>query len=151
MAEAQTPEGITADYVNEGVRDTLAALQHAPDYERLAEFLTALREGFLVADVTGTQKKKSTHVRTIRSTKGQLILPLFTSMDELRLAHPKGSREQAKGALMPALEALRLIQSSPFVAVQFNAGSAALPVLRKYIALVLGGDPIEADALEQLG
>ena len=49
------------------------------------------------------------------------------------------------------LEALRLIQSSPFVAVQFNAGSAALPVLRKYIALVLGGDPIEADALEQLG
>ena len=58
MAEAQTPEGITADYVNEGVRDTLAALQQAPDYERLAEFLTALREGFLVADVTGTQKKK---------------------------------------------------------------------------------------------
>ena len=151
MAEAQTPEGITADYVNEGVRDTLAALQQAPDYERLAEFLTALREGFLVADVTGTHKKKSTHVRTIRSTKGQLILPLITAMDELRLAHPKGRREQAKGAIMPALEALRLIRWSPFVAVQFNAGSAALPVLRKYIALVLGGDPIEADALEQLG
>ena len=54
MAEAQTPEGITADYVNEGDRDTLAAQQQAPDYERLAEFLTALREGFLVADVTGT-------------------------------------------------------------------------------------------------
>ena len=81
----------------------------------------------------------------------RLVAAGITSMDELRLAHPKGSREQAKGALMPALEALRLIQSSPFVAVQFNAGSAALPVLRGYIALVLGGDPIEADALEQLG
>ena len=32
MAEAQTPEGITPDYVNEGVRDSLAALQQTPDY-----------------------------------------------------------------------------------------------------------------------
>jgi len=70
-------------------------------------------------------------------------------MEELRLAHPKGRRDQAKGAIMPALEALRLIESSPFVAVQFNAGSAALPVLRKYISLVLSGDPIEAASLEQ--
>lgn len=149
MAESQIPEGITADYANDGVRDTLAALQAEPDYERLAAFLTSLREGYLIADVTGTQKKKSTHVRTVRSTKGQLLLPLFTSMQELRLAHPKGRREQAKGAIMPALEALRLIESSPFVAVQFNAGSAALPVLRKYIALVLGGEPIEAESLQQ--
>jgi len=151
MAEAQTPEGITPDYVNEGVRDSLAALQQTPDYERLAEFLNALREGFLVADVTGTHKKKSTRVRTVRSTKGQLLLPLFTSMDELRLAYPKGRGDQAKGAIMPALEALRLIQTSPFVAVQFNAGSAVLPVVRKYVALVLNDEPIEAAALEQLG
>ena len=147
MAEAQTPEGITADYVNEGVRDTLAALQQAPDYERLAEFLTALREGFLVADVTGTQKKKSTHVRTIRSTKGQLILPLFTSMDELRLAVPKGRADQAKGALMPAPEALRLIRTKPFAAAQFDIGSAALVVVRKYVELALGDEPITADGL----
>ena len=51
---------------------------------------------------------------------------------------------------MPSLEALRLIQTSPFVAVQFNAGSAALPVLRKYVSLVLSDEPIEAAALEQL-
>ena len=150
MAEAHTPEGITADYVNEGVRDSLSALQQAPDYDRLAAFLVALRGGFLVADVTGTHKKKSTRVRTVRSTKGQLLLPLFTSMEELRLAYPKGRDEQAKGAIMPSLEALRLIQTSPFVAVQFNAGSAALPVLRKYVSLVLSDEPIEAAALEQL-
>jgi hypothetical protein len=150
MAEAHTPEGITADYVNEGVRDSLSALQQAPDHDRLAAFLVALRGGFLVADVTGTHKKKSTRVRTVRSTKGQLLLPLFTSMEELRLAYPKGRGEQAKGAIMPSLEALRLIQTSPFVAVQFNAGSAALPVLRKYVSLVLSDEPIEAAALEQL-
>lgn len=147
MAVEQIPEGLTADYTNEPVEHTLAAFQTDPDFEHLASFLTSLREGYLVADITGTQKKKSTHVRTIRSTKGQLVLPLFTSMDELRLAHPKGSREQAKGAIMPALEALRLIETSPFVAVQFNSGSASLPVLRKYIARVLGGLPIEAGQL----
>lgn len=149
MAEAQIPEGLTADYENTAVRAAILALQSEPDYERLAAFLTYLREGFLVADVTGTHKKKSTRVRTIRSTKGQLLLPLFTSMAELRAAHPKGRQDQAKGAIMPALEALRLISTSPFVAVQFDAGSAALIVLRKYIDLVLGGEPIEAAALEQ--
>lgn len=147
MADAQIPEGLTADYANEQVRATLTAFHAEPDFERLAEFLTSLREGFLIADVTGTQRKKATHVRTIRSTKGQLVLPLFTSMEELRLAHPKGRREQAKGAIMPAREALGLITSSPFVAVQFDTGSTALPVLRKYITLVLGDEPIEAEGL----
>ena len=69
MAEAQIPEGLTADYANTEVREAILALQADADYERLATFLSALREGFLVADVTGTQKKKSTHVRTIRSTR----------------------------------------------------------------------------------
>ncbi len=151
MAEAQIPEGLTADYANTEVREAILALQAAADYERLATFLSALREGFLIADVTGTQKKKSTHVRTIRSTKGQLLLPLFTSMHELRLAHLAGRRDEAKGVIMPALEALRLIRSGPFVAVQFDAGSAALVVLRKYVELVLGDDAVEASMLETMG
>lgn len=151
MAEAQIPEGLTADYANTEVRDAVLALQADADYERLATFLSALREGFLIADVTGTQKKKSTHVRTIRSTKGQLLLPLFTSMHELRLAHPAGRRDEAKGVIMPALEALRLIRSGPFVAVQFDAGSAALVVLRKYVELALGDGAVEASALETMG
>lgn len=148
MAEAQIPEGLTADYANTEVREAMLDLQADGTYERLATFLRTLREGFLIADVTGTQKKKSTHVRTVRSTKGQLLLPLFTSMDELRLAHPHGRREQVKGVIMPTLEAQRLIRSSPFVAVQFDAGSAAFVVLRKFVELVLSGDPIDAAMLE---
>lgn len=150
MAKAHIPEGLTADYENAVIREAILAFQSNPDYERLAAFLTALRDGFLVADVTGTQQKKATHVRTIRSTKGQLLLPLFTSMSELRAAHPKGREDQAKGAIMPALEALRLIKSSPFVAVQFNTASSALVVLRKYIDLALGDNQIVAAELEAM-
>ncbi|MFC7766493.1 hypothetical protein [Leucobacter soli] len=51
---------------------------------------------------------------------------------------------------MPAFEALRLIRSDRFVAAQFDAGSAALVVLRKYIDLVLAGDPIDASTVEGL-
>lgn len=150
MAEAQIPDGLTADYANSGVRVALDALQATPDYEHLAAFLSSLREGFLVVDVTGTPKKKSTRIRTIRSTRGQLLLPLFTSMSEVRLAVPKTQAEQVKGAIMPIAEALRLIHSDRFVAAQFDAGSAALVVLRKYIELVLGDEPIDAEAVQAL-
>lgn len=148
MAEAQIPEGLTADYANTSVREAIRALQEAADYAHLAAFLTALREGYLVVDVTGTAKKKSTHIRTIRSTKGQLLLPLFTSMDELRAALPKGKAEQAKGAIMPIADALRLIHTDKFVAAQFNAGSDALIVLRKYIDLALSDAAIDESTLE---
>lgn len=148
MAEAQIPEGLDADYENSLIRERMLALQTTPDYAHLAGFLNALREGFLVADVTGTAKKKATHIRTIRSTNGQLVLPLFTSMAELRAALPKGQVDQAKGAFMPSLEALRLIRTKPFVAVQLDAGSAAFAVVRKYINLVLGDEPIDAASLE---
>lgn len=150
MAEAQIPEGLTADYANEAVREALDALQATPDYPHLAAFLAALREGYLVVDVTGTQRKKATHVRTIRSTQGQLLLPLFTSMDELRRAVPRAKAEQARGAIMPAEEALRLIGTDRFVAAQFDAGSAALVVLRKYLELVLSGETVDAAAVEAL-
>lgn len=150
MADAQIPEGLTADYTNEAVRTAIAALQADPDYTRLAAFLRSLREGYLVVDVTGTAKKKATHIRTIRSTSGQLVLPLFTSMAELRLAVPKGKADQVKGAIMPVGEALRLIRSSPFVAAQFDVGSSALVVLRKYVELAAGEEPITAEVLGAL-
>lgn len=148
MADAQIPEGLTADYANTAARSAMEAFQAAPDYERLAVFLNTLREGFLFTDVTGTAKKKATHIRTIRSTTGQLVLPLFTSMAELRLALPKGRAGEAKGALMPTPEALRLIRTKPFVAVQFDVGSAALVVVRSYIERVLGDDEITAATLQ---
>ncbi|MBO1901466.1 SseB family protein [Leucobacter weissii] len=150
MADAQIPEGLTAEYENVGARSALDALQAEPDYERLAAFLAALREGYLIADVTGTPRKKATRIRTIRSTTGQLLLPLFTSMAELRRAVPNGRAEQAKGAIMPASEALGLIRTGRFVAAQFDAGSAALVVLRTYVELVLGGEPLDAATVEGL-
>lgn len=147
MADAQIPDGLDADYANTAVRERMLALQAQPDYAHLAAFLNALREGFLVADVTGTAKKKATHVRTIRSTQGQLVLPLFTSMTELRAALPGGQADQAKGAFLPSLEALRLMRTKPFVAVQFDTGSAAFPVVRKFVDLVLGDAAITEASL----
>ncbi|QIM15492.1 SseB family protein [Leucobacter insecticola] len=150
MAEAQIPEGVHADYANDNVQAALKALQDTPDYEHLAAFLTALRDGYLVVDVTGTSPKRGPRVRTIRSTKGQLVLPLFTSMDELRAAVPANQREKLKGAVMIASEALALIGSDRFVAAEFDKASAALVILRKYIALAAGTDPITAETLEQM-
>jgi hypothetical protein len=137
MADVVIPEGLSADYVNEAVERAMQTLTKHPDEKNLALFLKALGGGFLVVDVTGTQKKKTTHIRTLRSTTGQLVLPLFTSMHELRLAVPKNKREHVRGAIMPADEALKLIHSDRFVAAQLNAGSSALVVKRDYVQRVL--------------
>lgn len=145
------PEEIHADYANEAVRTAVRELQAIPDYEHLAAFLLALREGYLVVDVTGAaSKKKGTRIRTIRSTKGQLVLPLFTSMAELRLVVPADRRDQLRGAVMPALEALALIGTDRFVAAEFDKASSSLVVLRKYIALAAGDDEITAASLEAM-
>jgi len=148
-ATPQIPEDVHADYANEAVRSALVALRATPDYEHLAAFLEALREGYLVVDVSGAPSKKKGHrIRTIRSTKGQLVLPLFTSMDELRAMVPADRRDLVKGAVMPAREALALIASDRFVAAEFDKASASLVVLRKYISLAASGEPITAELLE---
>lgn len=151
MAQPQIPDEVHADYVNKGADDALRAFQQTPDYEHLAAFLTSLREGYLVVDVTGTPSKKKGHrIRTIRSTKGQLVLPLFTSMDELRAIVPADRRADLRGAVMPAFEALALIGADRFVAAEFNKGSAALVILRKYITLAGGDEPITAESLQEM-
>lgn len=148
-----TPDDVHADYVNEGARDALAAFQATPDYEHLAVFLNALREGYLVVDVTGEpskKKKKGPRIRTIRSTRGQLVLPLFTSMDELRAVVPAERRHLMRGAVMPARDALALISADRFVAAEFNKSSASLVLLRKYVSLACGEEPITAESLEAM-
>lgn len=152
MANAsELPEGIDETYENTGVRSALRNLLSTPDYAHLAAFLTSLREGYLVIDVTGAvSKKKGPRVRTIRSTKGQLVLPIFTSMAELRALAPNGRAEDVKGAIMPALSALSIITSDRFVAVELDKASSAQVILRKYISLVLGEEEITAELLEQM-
>lgn len=151
----EPPTDISADYVNEPVEAALASLLEAPNYDRLAHFLTTLREGHLFVDVTGTvtaSKKKGPRIRTTRSTKGQMLLPLFTSMAELRRAVQSGGRSvgEPKGALTPAPDALAMIRSDRFVAVQLNPGPKELVVLRKYIEKVLGDEEITPELLEGL-
>lgn len=150
MAEQHDiPEGIDADYENVGARQALLAFTTTPDYDHLAAFLNALREGYLVVDVTGTSgKKRGPRVRTIRSTTGQLVLPVFTSMAELRALAGAGRGEDLKGAVMPARDALSLITADRFVAAEFDKGSASLVCLRKFIMLVLGDDEITAESLQ---
>ncbi|MBL3688232.1 SseB family protein [Leucobacter zeae] len=150
-ATPQIPEDVHADYANAAARSALHALQATPDYEHLAAFLEALREGYLVVDVSGASGKKQGHrIRTIRSTRGQLVLPLFTSMGELRAVVPADRRDQLKGAVMPAREALALISSDRFVAAEFDKASASLVVLRKYVSLAAGDEPITAASLESM-
>ena len=150
-----------AYYSNTQARDALTALQQTPDYQHLAAFLNVIREGFLVVDVTGTTtKKRGTRARTLRTAQGQLVLPIFTSMDELRLAVKGGAKANSraarrsaaepKGAVMPAREALQLITGDRFVAAEFDSGSAKQVLLRRYVELAAGDQPITAELLEGL-
>lgn len=148
MVEFEIPEGLSADYVNESVDAALQSLTEHPDWERLAAFLQALATGFLIVDVTGMRKKKATHVRTVRSTTGELVLPIFTSMAELRRAVPKRQQNAVRGAVMPALDALTLIESDRFVAAQVNPGSAALVVKRDFVERLLRGDDMTPENLQ---
>ncbi|PRI12394.1 SseB family protein [Leucobacter massiliensis] len=148
---AAIPPEVHADYANETARAALDAFRATPDYEHLAAFLSSLREGYLVVDVSGApSKRKGPRVRTIRSTSGQLVLPLFTSMDELRAVVPAERRGELRGAVMPARGALALIATDRFVAAEFDKASASLVVLRKYVSLAAGEEPITAEGLEAL-
>ena len=145
------PSDVHADYANEAAEQALKSFQESPDYPHLAEFLTALRSGHLVVDVSGTSsKKKGPRIRTIRSTKGQLVLPLFTSMQQLRETVPAERRAEVRGAVVPAREALALISSDRFVAAEFNKSSASLVLLRKYVSLAAGDEDITAASLEAM-
>lgn len=141
--------GASAD--NAAVRSAIAAFQEAPDYDRLATLLRSVRQGQLVVDVTGTRRSDSVRARTIRSTRGELILPLFTSFDELRRAVPKSRSRELRGAALPAREAVGLIRSERFVAAQFDAGSSALVVRRPYLELAASDEDIDAQHVQGLG
>ncbi len=156
LPEGAIPETITPDYSNDKLRASLNSLRTTPDYETLSAFLLSLRSDYLIVDVSGSKhgstkpsgKKSGHHIRIVRSTQGQLILPIFTSMAELRSAVPTAQRETVKGVVMPAIEALKLIRTDKFVAAQFDAGSAKFVVLRKFIERVLDeGDALTPDSL----
>lgn len=158
-----------ASYVNTAVERALDDLAAAPGEETLAALLDAAQHGALVLDVTGSDAE-SPHVRTVASTDGHPVLPLFTSMEQLEIAVgqalaapvsggqasggqvPEGRASAAQpsdgqqlegaavqAAIVPARQALELIESDDFIAVQFNPGQAAQVIARAHIEVALHG------------
>jgi len=128
-------------YVNTPVRDTLASYSAAPSVALIEAVLAAAQSGGLAVDVTGSTAESGLRIRMIASTAGELVLPLFTSLAELGLAVPEDQRDGVQGNLMPAAQALGLINAADFVAVQFDPGSRAVVVKRSLIEAALGLEP----------
>lgn len=133
MTELRFP----ASYVNTGVEQALVNLAEAPGEATLAALLDASRHGALVIDITGSDPE-SPHVRTIASTDGRPVLPLFTSIEQLELAVGQAAEGTAvQAAIVPARRALELIESDDFIAVQFNPGQAAQVIARSHVEVAL--------------
>ncbi len=129
-------------YENVPVRKALTAITAEPSLENLDALLAAAVKGGLVVDVTGSTPH-DTRLRTISSTTGESVLPLFTSMKALRAAvasTAEGEGTQVQAVIVPALEALGFISSADFVAVQFDPGAAdTMVVARSHIESALSG------------
>lgn len=122
------------------VKRALEALAAAPTMAGLDALLAAALEGGLTVDVTGSLPGREPTVRTLLSSESKLVLPIFTSVRELRDAITKaGSRGRRVQALtLPARDALALALTGEFSAVQFNPGSQAIVVAREHIEKALG-------------
>ncbi len=120
-------------YSNRPLRKALETFAALPNRTTLDALLTAMRTGALVVDITGTTDAADPQLRTILSTTGELVLPLFTSVAELRLAVPAEHRAAAQATILPAREALALVTTADFVAVQFDVGSLGQVVKREFV------------------
>ncbi len=120
-------------YTNRALRRALETFAALPNRTTLDALLSAMRSGGIVVDISGTTDQADPQVRTLLSTSGELVLPLFTSLAELRLAVPEEARATAQAMILPAADALALVQTADFVAVQFDAGSIAQVVKRDFV------------------
>jgi hypothetical protein len=129
-------------YENVPVRTALTAIAAEPTLENLEKLLAAAVKGGLVVDVTGSTPE-DTRLRTISSTTGEAVLPLFTSMKALRAAVAQssdGEGMRVQAVIVPATEALGFIGSADFVAVQFDPGAEhTMVVARSHIESALDG------------
>jgi hypothetical protein len=138
---AQANRRFPQSYENAPVRKALAAIAAEPTLDKLDALLAAAVKGGLVVDVTGSTPQ-DTRLRTISSTTGESVLPLFTSMNALRAAvaqSAEGEGARVQAVIVPALEALGFIRTADFVAVQFDPGAAhTMVVARSHIESALG-------------
>jgi Rad3-related DNA helicase len=129
-------------YENVPVREALESLAAEPSREGFDALLAAVRRGGLVIDVTGSTAETGTRLRTIASATGEPVLPLFTSIEQLKRAVQSATARTGTGAdvqavILPARDALELIATAPFVAVQFNPGGIGMTVARSHIEEIL--------------
>lgn len=128
-------------YENAPVRRALADIAAEPTLPNLEALLAAAVKGGLVVDVTGSTPQ-DTRLRTISSTTGEPVLPLFTSMKALRSAvgqTAEGAGTTVQAVIVPAIEALGFVRTAEFVAVQFDPGSEqTMVVARSHIERALG-------------
>lgn len=127
-------------YVNTPVLRALDDMHEAPSTDKLTVLLDAALTGGLVVDITGSTKETGPQARTLISSDGQGVLPLFTSMKALESAvgtSAPGTMVQA--TILPAREALSLVMADELAAVQFDPGPRALVVARTHIEAALGG------------
>jgi hypothetical protein len=124
-------------YRNTAAREALEALVAAPTAEGVDRLLDACLEGSLVVDVTGSQPGGVPHVRTVATTTGEQVLPLFTSTDEVRTAVPRQQHPRVQMLVLPGREAFALIGTADFVAVQLDPGSIAQVVARSFVERAL--------------
>jgi hypothetical protein len=120
-------------YSNRPLRKALETFAALPNRTTLDALLAAMQTGALVVDITGTTDAADPRLRTLLSTDGELVLPLFTSLSELRLAVPEEERPSAQAMILPAREALALVETADFVAVQFDVGSIGQVVKREFV------------------
>ncbi|AJM76905.1 SseB family protein [Rathayibacter toxicus] len=121
-------------------REALEKLIEVPTTEGIDRLFAACFEGSLVVDITGSQPGSTPRARTIATTTGEQVLPLFTSTDELRTAVPRQQRARVQMLVLPGREAFALIDNADFVAVQIDAGSLAQVITRSFVTRALFGE-----------
>lgn len=127
-------------YVNTPVLRALEDLHAAPSEEKLTVLLDAALTGGLVVDITGSTQETGPQARTLISSDGHGILPLFTSMRALEDAVGASAPDtMVQATILPAREALALVTADDLAAVQFDPGPRALVVARTHVEAALGG------------
>ncbi|MWV48253.1 SseB family protein [Rathayibacter sp. VKM Ac-2803] len=126
---------------NAPAREALEALVAEPTREGVTRLLDACLAGSLVVDVTGSQPGGVPHVRTVATTTGEQVLPLFTSTDEVRAAVPRQQHPRVQMLVLPGRDAFALIDTADFVAVQLDPGSLAQVITRSFIEDALRAEP----------
>jgi hypothetical protein len=129
-------------YENRAAAVALDRLVEAPGEETLAALLDAALRGGLTVDVTGSPSPQDLRLRTLQTTDGQQVLPLFTSMKELKATADAAGLGGTKvnGIIVPGRQALGFIESADFVAVQFNPRLAGGIVAREHVLRALAAD-----------